>query len=57
MEPLIPGAGVISGMGLLALAGWVWKIWKNDLKHVKAALERIETKLDQHINDHAKGDL
>jgi len=46
------------------LAGFIWKIWRNDLKHiarslarVEAGQTRIEAKIDNHISAHAKGDF
>ena len=30
---------------------------KNDHNRVSSALDRIETKIDGHINDHAKGEF
>jgi len=64
MIPIIPGAGVISLGGLIVIAGFLWKIWRNDLRHISKALERveagqtrIEAKIDTHISSHAKGDF
>jgi len=66
-QPIMPGLGLIGtilGVLVFPLALWVWRIWKNDLKHVGDRLDkiedgqgRIETKLDDHINSHAKGDF
>jgi len=63
----MPGLGLVGtilGLLVLPLAAWVWKIWKNDLAHIakrltgiEKAQERIETKVDDHINDHAKGEF
>jgi len=64
MMPIIPGAGVISLGGIIVIAGFLWKIWRNDLRHISKALDRvegsqtrIETKIDSHISSHAKGDF
>ncbi len=64
VDHLIPGAGAISLVGILAITGFLWKMWRNDLKHIaesqtaiRSSLERIENKLDEHINAHAKGDF
>jgi len=64
MMPIIPGAGVISLGGIILIAGFLWKIWRNDLRHISKALDRvessqtrIETKIDNHISSHAKGDF
>jgi len=52
---LLPGAGLLSLGGIILIAGFLWKIWRNDLRHMSKALDRIEHKLDDHIKDHAKG--
>jgi len=64
MIPFLPDAGVISLGGIVVIAGFLWKIWRNDLRHISKALERveegqvrIETKIDNHITSHAKGDF
>ena len=59
-QPILPGLGLIGtilGVLVIPLAVWVWKIWKNDLKHINDRLERIEIKVDSHISDHAKGEF
>ena len=59
-QPILPGLGLIGtilGVLVIPLAVWVWKIWKNDLKHINDRLERIEIKVDGHISDHAKGEF
>jgi hypothetical protein len=46
-------------MVVIPTAGWllrqVWKVRTNDLAHVEAALEKIDDKLNRHIEDHARG--
>ena len=66
-QPIMPDLGLIGtilGLLVLPLAVWVWRIWKNDLSHIAKRLvaieksqERIETKVDDHISSHAKGDF
>ena len=34
---------------ILVLGRWVWKIRHNDLAHIVKRLDRIESKLDRHI--------
>jgi len=56
--------GGLSLGGVIALAGLLWKFWKNDLRHIGRSLDeiktgqtRIEKKIDDHISSHAKGDF
>jgi len=66
-QPVMPGLGLVGtilGLFVIPLAVWVWRIWKNDLSHIAKRLvtieksqERIETKVDDHISSHAKGDF
>jgi len=63
----MPGLGLVGtvlSLFIFPLAVWVWKIWKNDLGHIAKRLaiieksqERIEKKVDDHINSHAKGEF
>ena len=55
MEPLLPGLGllgVILGMFVIPVGGWLIKIYYNDIKHIINRLDRIESKLDRHIEGH-----
>jgi len=56
--------GGLSLGGVAALAGLLWKFWRNDLRHIAKSLDgikdgqtRIEKKIDDHISSHAKGDF
>lgn len=59
-------AAIISGgfAVVVALIGWLVKMTRRDHGQTSAKLdellrghERIETKVDGHINDHARGDV
>jgi hypothetical protein len=65
MSDTVLAAIITGGFGLLAaMVGYLVKMTRADHGKTSANLsellrghDRIETKLDGHINDHAKGDL
>jgi hypothetical protein len=65
MSDTVLAAIITSGFGLLAaMIGYLAKMTRNDHGKTSANLSellrghnRIENKLDGHINDHAKGDV
>jgi hypothetical protein len=38
---LVPAVG--------GLAGWLWRLHQNDLRHIHERLDRVERKLDEHL--------
>ena len=42
---------------LVALIGWAARATKKDHGETRDTLGRIESKIDTHINDHARGDV
>jgi len=43
----------VIGLLVLPLGFWVWRLRTNDLKHLTDRLDRIEDKLDRHLEGHA----
>lgn len=42
---------------ICALIGWAARVTKRDHGETRDTLGRIESKIDTHINDHARGDV
>jgi hypothetical protein len=65
MSDTVLAAVITGGFGLLgAMIGYLVKMTRSDHGKTTAALSellrgqgRVETKIDGHINDHAKGDV